>query len=429
MDVFKIIWDSFRGSPSILYPAFQIPDNRILDEEQESKPFEANQHYFDIRIKEQFLKYRREYWNEYNPLTVVLSEFIYANEKHAFPFVVGPDLLKSIEQLDGSESVRYKNTRVVGPTPYRGDQVALFTGLFRLKTKDWALQSLKLLESVAGAFDSSKLTEYLNIADPLMEGINGFFGMGNKIQFRIGQRIEFTDASTAAANPFRSGYWVMIREGSKALDKTQFWIKDGQLFQGTSKSKIKPYMENDYLVYAINRSDTRGDYSTFEFHKKWEDVRDAIWDGNMTTARESYKMLIGSMRASHDLIEVQKKQLQIMYMAHFKREEQAYNDIINPPVTSRSGTSAEKKILGINTDILNRLKLNKSAKGAIILADIYLKHIDQHEPKPHADLPIDETYIFNALHSDPLKDEEIAKVDLQELAAAASLITDIDLMN
>ena len=219
---------------------------------------------------------------------------------------------------------------MVGPTPYRWRPSGFITGLFRLKTKDWALQSLKLLESVAGAFDSSKLTEYLNIADPLMEGINGFFGMGNKIQFRIGQRIEFTDSATATSNPLRSGYWVMIREGDKALDKTQFWIKDGQLFKGASKSKIKPFLENDYLVYAISRTDTRGDYSTFEFHKKWEDVRDAIWDGNVTTARESYKMLIGSMRGSHDLIDVQKKQLQIMYMAHFQREEQAYNDSINP---------------------------------------------------------------------------------------------------
>ena len=46
-----------------------------------TKKFAANEAYFEIRINEQFLRDKREYWNEYNPLTLVYSEFIYAEGK------------------------------------------------------------------------------------------------------------------------------------------------------------------------------------------------------------------------------------------------------------------------------------------------------------------------------------------------------------
>jgi len=307
------IWNKVRRSESILYAAFQIPASNVLDENKSiGKPILPRESYFEISLTEQFLKHKREYWNEYIPLTLFLTEFIYANERHELPFVVGPDLLKSIQQLEGTENVRYKNTRVVGPIPYRGDNVVLFAGLMRFKTKNWATQTIKLLESVAKSFDSSNLSGYLNIAEPMMEGIEGFFGMGDDMQFRMGQRDEFRQTD------FVSGYRVMMREHQDNVKKEHLWVKDSELYYGKDKNNLQPYRENDYLLYEISASDKRNDYETFDFHKHWEKAREAVIQKNRQQAETEYQNLQIKLLNSKDIIEKQKNQLMNLYVNMFK---------------------------------------------------------------------------------------------------------------
>ncbi|MEM6737939.1 MAG: hypothetical protein AAF620_17910 [Bacteroidota bacterium] len=419
MSFFKKIWNKVKGSESVLYPSFNIPDEKILDGSYTAKKFSANKNYFEIRVKEQFLKNMREYWNEYNPLTIVLTEFIYANRKESIPFVVGPELLKKIEQLDGNESVRYKNTRVVGPIPYRGDQVALFTGLFRLKTKDWALQTINLLESVANAFDSSKLTNYLNIATPLMEGIEGFFGMGDKVQFRIGQRYEYSDPATGSSETFSSGYWVMIRQDGNSLNRNNFWVKDGQLFYGSDKNNIQPYSSNDYLLYSIDQLNQRNDYTTFKFHERWRDVKNAIWSSNKDTATEAYQLLIANLRDSDDLIESQMNQLQTFYLAQFKREYEAWKRSQDP----FSGLLSDNSVLGVDNQTFDNLNLATESRDALLTANNYLINTINTEPQTDINFMIDENYIARALNSPILNENAIINANTNNLAISASMMT------
>ena len=320
MSFIKRIWDKIRRSKSILYPTFQIDPSHYLDENASAgKPIKPRQNYFEISLTEQFLRNRREYWNEYIPLTLFLTEFIYANERKSFPFVVGPDLLKSLEQLEGDENIRYKNTRVVGPTPYNGDNITLFAGLFRVRTENWAAQTIGLLETVAKSFDSTKLSSYVNIAEPLLSGIEGFFGMGDDMQFRIGQRDEYRDSDVHSTNVFRSGYWVMIRENQDKVDKKNFWVKESQLYYGKDKKSIKPYTGSDYLLFEISLSDKRNDYVTFEFHEHWEKAREAVIKGILEQAETEFENLKVKLWNNNDIIESQKSQLLIMYLGMYEK--------------------------------------------------------------------------------------------------------------
>jgi len=320
MSFIKRIWEKIRRSESVLYPTFQIDSSKCLDENKSaSGPIKARQNYFEISLTEQFLKDRREYWNEYIPLTLFLTEFIYANERRSFPFVVGPDLLQSLEQIEGDENIRYKNTRVVGPTPYHGDNVTLFAGLFRVRTKNWAAQTIGLLETVAKSFDPTKLSSYVAIAEPLLTGIEGFFGMGDDMQFRIGQRDEYRDSEIHATNVFRSGYWVMIRENQDNIAKENFWVKDSQLYYGKRKNSLEPYKESDYLLFEISASDKRNDYETFEFHEHWENARIAVIRKNAQQAETEFESLKVKLLSSKDIIESQKNQLLLMYLGMYEK--------------------------------------------------------------------------------------------------------------
>lgn len=317
--MFKKLWEIIKGSESIDYPQFKINAHQVLGE-QDTKAFVAQQHYFVIRIVRQFLKHKRDYWKNYNPVTIVLSEFIHGDKVKSFPFVVGPKLLAGKVELEDDENISYKNTRVAGPVPYVGDQIALFTGLFAMKTGNWAEKSLNLIQSVAGAFDVTKLTKYVKIAGPLLSGIEDFLGMSD-MQLRLGQRVELTNDSGDSSFKLESGYWVMIRSREE-LDKNTFWMKDGVLYTGADASNLSEYRDEDYVIYSINCIEQRDDLTTFDFHKLFNDTKAALWNENPAAAQAAYREMNKSISRSDDLTQKHKHLLLSQYKVLVQLEKQ-----------------------------------------------------------------------------------------------------------
>ena len=229
-----------------------------------------------------------------------------------------------MEQVKESHEVSYINTRVVGPTPYLGDQVALFTGLFRVRTKSWAVQALDLLQSVATTFDSSKLTKYINISEPLMSGVEGFLGMED-MELRLAQRIEYTDSTIANINKFQPGYWVMIRSKNE-VKKEDIYVKDNKLMILDKHGQLKEYNNNDYIIYSVEKLTKRYDYSEFDFHKIVKKIKEAIWDGNSKKSKDLFHSLFYSISVNEDLTQIQKNELQLFYQDLVKNEILKYKE-------------------------------------------------------------------------------------------------------
>ncbi|CAM1344010.1 hypothetical protein [Tenacibaculum amylolyticum] len=402
MSFFSRIWNKIRGSKAILYPTFKVAEKRVVNGTK-SVPIMPRKSYFEISLTEQFLRDKREYWKEYIPLTVFLTDFIYDDKRSSFPFVVGPDLLKNIEQLEGNESIRYKNTRIVGPTPYRGDNIAIFSGLFRIRTVDWAAQTIGLLENVAKAFDATKLTSYINIADPLLNSIENFFGMGKDTQLRIGQRREFKDPEIhSTADTFSSGYWIMLRKDQKDVDKTKFWVKDNELYYGTNKGNIKPYRENDFILFEINASDKRNDYETFDFHDHWESAREALINGELSQAEKQFRMFTVGLYSCKDIIEDQKQQLLVFYAGMFEKLRTRFTD--KSSVKDILAKLKETK----DTIEAKGVKIEVSDKAIEISANIAEKMEKQFQEN---NFYIDQHLIEEALNSPLLNTPEILNED------------------
>lgn len=411
------LWDRITHSATVLYPAFPIPPGRVSPQ-LSSAGFGADEAYFELRICEQFLINKREYWNEYNPLTLVFSELIYGGARQSFPFVVGPSLLKGLEQLEGDEQVRYRNTRVVGPTPYRGDDVAVFVGLFRVRTRDWARQALSLLESVAKAFDSSKLSNYLNITRPLMDGIEAFFEMGDQMQFRLGQRDAFADPETHSSNVFSPGYFVIIRDDEGSIRKDNFWVRDDQLYMGKNASQILPYREKDYVLYQFARLDKRNDYTTFDFHRQWEDVQKQIWSGNEVRAIEGYQHLIALIRRSPDLIPSHMNQLAMLYRAKYQEELDSYKKSLDPTISiAENGASTFSRSL----ERMTRMNVGDRVIQTMTKSRDYFLEKATVRSYIRGPLHLYEEDIQEALNSQILNDVSVKLIEPDKLTAALSL--------
>jgi len=402
-------------SSSVVYPAFSIPESHVVASQRSEVELKKDRAYFELRICEQFLRDRREYWNQYNPLTLVATEFIYDKTREMLPFVVGPGLLKGIEELEGDERVSYRNTRVVGPVPYRGDDVTLFLGLFRVKTKDWARQALSLLESTAKAFDSSKLSSYLNIADPLMTGIENFLGMGDQMQFRLGQRDSFVDPEIHNTNVFKPGYFVIIRNDKDAPNKNNSWVKDNRLYIGSGLTTIKPYRENDYVLYRITSHKERNDFTTFDFHKQWENVQDTIWHGDKERTIEGYHHLVGLIRRCKDLIPSHMNQLAAYYDNKTQEEWNAYRQSLTPSI------SIERMVDETITHYMKQIDhidVNKEAKRAMTVGLDYFRSESMSRPIKPGPKRIGEADILNALNSSILNDPSIKFIKPDTLTSA-----------
>src|SRR5262249_42311120 len=85
--------------------AIRIPRERVLDDTASDDRFTPEDSYFTIRVAETFVRNGREYFREFSPLAVLMAEFVYAQERRGFPFLVGSQALKDLQDYVGGEHV------------------------------------------------------------------------------------------------------------------------------------------------------------------------------------------------------------------------------------------------------------------------------------------------------------------------------------
>ena len=304
----------------------RILDDHVLDSSDEPRLFASQQHYFEIRLLEMFLRDQREYWRTFVPLTVAFSEFLYAGKREAVPFLVGNQLLAQIQKLVEGENVEYRNTRLAGPIPYSGGDVSLFVGLFRSQVSDLSGRLWKVLEEVIKAFDVSQMSRYLDIARPLQGGLMELVGM-KEVEYRVGERQEFSEPNPSLPkqpSSFREGCFAYINCEQKELQIEQLWVKDGALHVGGGRDSLRRLNAHDYCLVQIAQVPLRNDYTTFPFHRTWQEVQMEIHrnaSGSRARAAKLMLELPGQILNCHDITEEQRFQLIRAYKANFERDK------------------------------------------------------------------------------------------------------------
>ena len=317
--------------------SFTITPERILDESEagEEQFLKPQASYFVIRLKQMHLRDQREYWREYRPFSSVVTAFLHAGERQEIPFVVGPEMLGEAVKLQDGDQVEYLNTRVAGPFPYEGDDLRLFVGLARVKTRDWAVNALGLLETFARAFDPSKLSQYLDVATPLAAGINSVLGMQD-VELRLGLLRDYVQPRGRGGlkpNALQRRYEVLLNVPEQKLASSareRFWIKDGRLFFGEDAATAQPYREADFLLYQIQPLAERADYTSFDFHKRyWPETVNMIWEKNEQGAWQKLRLLAANLATCPDIVRPQRNLLLRMYKQQFDEEFKLYNEMFS----------------------------------------------------------------------------------------------------
>ncbi len=307
-----------------------IKDDHVLDEGFEAKSLAPDKGYFRIKLAEMFLRDAREYWREFVPLTVFVTDFLYADDslspprRHAVPFIVGSHLLKQVQKFVEGKPIEFRNTRVAGWVPYRGEDVGLFVGLYRMEVDNLANNLLDVLQSVVGTFDITRLSGYLDVARTVTEGITSLMGM-DELEFRAGNKDQF-NASDNNDEKFREGYRVYINCAQNDLAIDELWVKGGRLYSGKSRDSLKSLNKYDYCLVRIELEDNlRPDYETLDFHRTWLKSRARILRGEHAVADAFLLECLRQISESPDLTEDHQNALILTYKSNYLKAIEKYN--------------------------------------------------------------------------------------------------------
>jgi hypothetical protein len=323
------VFESVIHTPSTSFTGFRLADDCVLDvrDADRTVEFVPEQTYFEVRLSQLHLQYEREYWRQFIPLASFMTQFLYAGERRTVPFVIGPELVAGISQLDKRSPVEFRNVRVAGPCPYAGDDLELFTGLFRVVANDWAKPVLSLLESVAKAFDLSKLSSFVSVTDPLVDGIEGLLGM-REVEPRMAmyQQLVTPSGEVVQRQPgqvLRPGFYVLMGGLPRAYGQAErqaLKVRDGILWRQDSAG-LAEFTDADFLLLEIVALLSRPDYTSFDFHKKyWPKVTDHIWNGHPDAARQTLRLLAATLVQCEDITAPHRQRLLAMYRTKFDEE-------------------------------------------------------------------------------------------------------------
>jgi len=322
LNFLKNSWQVIQREQTVPKFYYQLPDRQILPAGTISRVFQPNECYFEIRLAEMFLADKRAYWEEYIPLGVILSDFIYNGQRHSVPFLVGNQLLKPIEQYLEGEYVQYLNTRIAGPIPYLGDDLALFVGLFRSRVGNRAETLFSFMETLVDAFDLGQISPYLKIAQQMSDGLGNLLGQaGQGVEYRMGNRDVFVDP---ALNPgdskeFRECYLVYLNCPENALDRESLRVKDERLLV-EQEGSLTPLRSYDYCLIHLKSLPFRNDYTTFPCYSYWLEALKRLYEGDTPGARGKFLEFVQNLSLSPDMTVKHRHDLIATFQANFDQE-------------------------------------------------------------------------------------------------------------
>jgi hypothetical protein len=340
MSSFSDLVDAVWGGPAAQKISGAVPPDHVLDTGFAGRTFERDEAYFTISIAEMFLANARRLWQGIAPLTVAAVDFQYAGQRQTAPFVVGKDLLASIQEYLKGDNVEYRNTKILGPCPYTGGNVAIFIGLFQTPTNSASTEFFSVLGDIAGAFELTGLTGYLPVAKVVTGGLGRLLKLG-ETRLQIGSRDEFSGES-GDANRFREGFLVYVNCSPDELG-TSLWVKDGTLLAGSSGDSATRLTRYDHCLARIAWNSERNDYTSLPFHSGWSKARDFIWGDQADKARASFLELVQQVARSADLTPRHRVALLSAYRVNFESEMESYRATtagVMPGANTRAASTA-----------------------------------------------------------------------------------------
>ncbi|VVB92341.1 Uncharacterised protein [uncultured archaeon] len=311
------IWNSIRQSKAQMPTRVAIPTDHIDEGERLRKAFKPNENYFEVRVNEMYLAYSREWFNKFDPMVFVVSEFVYGKDVETVPFVVGPIMMEKYGIKIPKEGMIFSDTKVAGLHPYKGGQLALSVILYRVQRENYGRKLLQMVESAANVFDfGTSLTAYVKVAGVVLDGVQALLELDGTVPI-----IGFRKEVSPAVEVFEPSYYALIHMPEAQLNINGLWVREHKLVYGRSLADAKPFRDADYVLYSINQTSERSDITTLPFYPLWERVTEEAQvakANNWDSAKTNMASLCQTMSLSPDLTSRHAEKLADEYIIKMK---------------------------------------------------------------------------------------------------------------
>jgi hypothetical protein len=281
-------FSALRQSPARVPTWTKIPPERV-DERIGDGELKPRAQYFEVRVHRIFLAQEREWFTRYTPLLLAGAEFSYDGQEMFAPTVVGPATLQRLGGAVPAEGV-VARTRIAGPVPYVGDQLAVSVVLYKLEHSNVAQPFLDALESVSGVLDlAAGILPYAKIARVVLTGVGAATG-GTKPVLAWADQF----------SPPTQGYYALV-DADVPVDEHSLSVAKGELY-----ADGKPLRSGDYVLYSVNAFDQGSvDVTRLPLYRQWQAVlgeaakaaTDEIWE----SAKVNFSSLVSMLYTSPDL--------------------------------------------------------------------------------------------------------------------------------
>jgi TIR domain len=330
-----------------------VPPDRCRPADSAGYPITRDQMYFTIRINEMHLAENRQWWTDYNPLVVVVTEFNHAQERVVVPTVIGPNLIRKQAPADQPRyGVVVLDARVTGPHPYRGGDVDISVGFYRVQRADHARVLLNIVDSLSAALGApGELQTIAKTGGALLQGVEGLLGL-RETSYLAGHRVSM---ATSPFDPFTAGYSALIAPPAPA-DLVALRVEDRRLYIDADGGS-RPYRDSDFLLLSFTGSEARGDENLLPFYPLKLDALTAVWDGEDGVKRGKAILITAyqQMRRSPDVTAAEATRLFDAWLREFDAEKKRAEQVRSMPV-ERHEAVADPLAQDLN-DALRRLAL------------------------------------------------------------------------
>ena len=314
-----------------------IGKSQIDDGNFEPVAIQPNEDYFTLRLCEMYLTDIREYFRKFLPMAILISDFRYAGARHTVPFFLDNKMLGLESYLNGAY-VEYKNTRVAGPFPYVGDDVALFTGLFRLEASNLAINLFNLFQNLLNSLDPCGLSQYLTVTKTLGQKLPSILNM-KECEFRLGARDVYTE-NKEAPNQFRQNYIAYVNCPEHTYKPGELFVKNDRLYSANTP----PVTNYDYCLMKIERADTRNDYTSFAFYSLWKEANNLLIANQLERSKLKKIEFFQQINTCPDLTETHKEELIILFELKYLKAQSQRTGIGNSRYSTREATRGVSKV-------------------------------------------------------------------------------------
>lgn len=263
--------------------------------------------YFSIRVNELFLKDGRSFLETYDPMLLVMTEFLHGGKKVTIPFVVGAELLKLPSALQSIGSVRFNDILVCGPHPFRGGNVAVSVFLYKVQRDNYAKDFLRFVEGVSSSVGVTANVELLTkIGGSLVDGLETLLKTKGVVPI-MGHRIEF---DTTGIDGLSSAAFLLTSADS--VDEASLRVTNGRLMVvPNADAAPRNFQDADYVLYTLSRVQRRNDESSLPFYPMRDKALEAVLSGDegWKRAKATLLALYQEMITSKDLVKPETDEL------------------------------------------------------------------------------------------------------------------------